>query len=284
MDPVAFNRLVASEQSARGFFLSFCWKKQQRFCPHCKEHEPDVLSPGKYRCTRCNFVFEDFSQRFIKGCGFSFRQWLWFLKMFGLGVANQELAQQLKVSYATVLKAKDLMRRAILAQAMDANTYYELGIWPGPGRVKPPRELTYPPVFGVMDINGYVICDVLPEMAPKTLLHFQTNFQLRTSRIGHVLYTAPFQQYMLLACCSKEFSAARGPEPETAQLPADSLGFWIYTRQQLKQLRGVPPGRFPLYLKEWELRFNYCRQDLVSILAKALCGFVPNGAVPANTV
>ncbi len=256
--------------------MAFCWKNHQRYCPRCKERKLYTLSPDKRRCTRCNYTFHDFSQRFINGCGFDFQQWLWFLKLFELEIPNQELALQLKVSYATILKAKDVLRRAILAQAMDADSYYTLGMWPGPGRPRPQRNLTHPPVFGVMEINGYIICDVLPEFTPETLLHFKMNFHLRTASIGHVVYTAPFQQYKLLLCCGRQLTPAGYINHDATRLPADSLDFWVYAKQRLKRLRGVAPDKFPLHLKEWELRYNQRQEDLISVLAGSLCGFVPD--------
>ncbi len=275
MDLIALNKLAVSRQSARDFFSSFCWKNQPRYCPNCKGCDLEELPSGKYRCNQCGNLSDDFTSRFISACGFDFQQWLWFLKLFSLEVSNQELAMQLKVSYATVIKAKDIMRRAILAQAMDANVYYDLGIWPGPGRDKPQKELRHPPVIGIMELNRFVICDVLPEITPDTMLQFVHNFCLRTSRVGQVLYTAPFQQYQLLACCGREFSSAEFNH-NSSELPADSFEFWKFVKQRLKGLRGIAPDKFPLHIKEWELRYNHKGSKMVPVLARALCSLIPD--------
>lgn len=274
MDIIAFNNTASSLNSARKYFLGFCWKNHQRFCPRCRERKLYRVAGGKRRCARCHYTFHDFSQRFINCCSFTFQQWLWFLKLFELDISNQETAAQLKVSYATVLKAKDVIRRAILAQTPDANEYYSMGIWQGPGRPGKEEFMTDSPVFGVMDIKGYILCDILPDLTPDSVLHFKLNFGLKTASIGQVVYTAPYQQYRMLVCCGPSLWPTRYILHDE-RVPADSFEFWMHTRQYLKKMRGVIPARFPLHLKEWELRYNHREQSLIPVLAEALCGFVP---------
>lgn len=275
MGIISFTDMASSETCARRFILGFCWKNHQRYCPRCKERKLYKLSGGRRRCTRCLYTFHDFSRRYINGCAFTCQQWLWFLKLFEMNVPNQEIATQLRVSPATVFKANDLMRRAILAQAMDAAEYYSLGIWPGPGQVKTGGTLLDSPVFGLMEINGHVICDVLPEFNAENLLHFKLNFCLKTASLGQVVYTAPYQQYLTLVCCGPSLWTPRYIVHCDKRLPAESMKFWIYVKQQLKMLRGIMPSQFPLHLKEWELRFNHRDQSLLPVLTAALCGFVP---------
>lgn len=275
MGIISFNEIASSENAARKYFLGFCWKNHQRYCPRCRERKLYKVLDGKRRCARCHYTFHDFSQRFIRGCGFTFQQWLWFLKLFELNVHNQQIANQLKVSYATVLKAKDVLRRAILAQAPDAAEYYELGGWPGPGRPRPEDQPVDSPVFGIMEFNGFILCDVLPHLDPESLFHFRLNFRLAMTCLGQVVYTAPYQQYFMLVCCGPSFAPIQHLTHKDGRLPADSHEFWGNAKQHLQRMRGVVPAHFPLYLKEWELRHNYRDQSLVPILASALCSFVP---------
>lgn len=277
MDVIQFNHVASSEKNARRFFLGFCWKNHQRFCPRCRERKLYHVEGRRRRCSRCHYTFHDFSQRFIKGCAFSAQQWLWFLKLYELGVPSKELGKQLQVSYVTILKAKDILRRAILAQALDADRYYERGIWPGPGRGKTIQGLHKAPVFGVMDLNGYVICDLLPDLAAENILHFKLNFRLKTASQGQVVYTSPYQQYTSLVTCGPELWPTRFIHHDDTRIPLDTTGFWQFVKQRLRSLRGVTQANFALYLKEWELRYNHRQEDLLSVLAGALCGFVPVG-------
>lgn len=280
MSIIPFTNVVSSETSSRKFILGFCWKNHQRYCPRCRERKLYRLTGGRRRCTRCLYTFHDFSRRFINSCAFTCQQWLWFLKFFELYVPNQEIAAQLGVSQTTVFKASDLARRAILAQAMDAREYYSLGIWPGPGQARSGAPPADSPVFGIMDINGHVICDVLPELGPEDILHFKLNFRLKTASLGQVVYTAPYQQYLALVCCGPSLWTPGYITHNDKRLPVDSMKFWIYVKQYLKMLRGVMPSQFPLHLKEWELRFNHRDESLLPVLTAALCAIVPYGPSP----
>ncbi|MGE4553180.1 MAG: DDE transposase, partial [Desulfovibrionaceae bacterium] len=197
------------------------------------------------------------------------------LKLFELDVPIRDAAAQLGVSYATALKARDVVQRAILAQAVDAREYYALGLGSGTagGRDEPPT-----PVFGVMDLDGYILCDLLPDVTPETLLHFKGSFYLRTASLGQVVYTAPWRKYRMLTACGPRLWPSRAVRHDDAGIPADNGGFWPYAKERLRRLRGVSPARFPLYLKEWELRYNRREGDLLPVLAAAVCSLVPDEA------
>lgn len=277
---ITFNSMTFSEKSARRFFLDFCWKNHQRHCPACKNRKLYRLSDGRRRCGRCGYTFHDFSRRFLNRCAFTAQQWLWFLKLFSLDVSPAAIGEQMAVSYATVLKAADTVRRAILAQALDAPRIYAAGVWPGPGNPMPERDMVNAPVFGIIELGGMAICDLLPDLSAENLLHFKLNFCLKTASIGQVVYTAPYKQYQSLVSCGPALWPARYVRHADKRLPVEGSPFWAFSKQRLRQLRGVQASHFPLYLKECELRYNSRDQDLLPVLAQALCAFVPR---PAET-
>ncbi len=272
---IAFNSITSSEKTAKRFFLDFCWKNHQRFCPQCKNRKLYRLADGRRRCGRCGYTFHDFSRRFLNRCAFSAQQWLWFLKLFALDVPPAAVAEEMGVSYATVLKAADTVRRAIVAQALDAPRLYEAGIWPGPGNPQPRNEIVDAPVFGIIELGGMAICDLLPGLKAENLLHFKLNFCLKTASVGQVVYTAPYKHYMSLVSCGPGLRPARYIRHEDRRLPVEASQFWSFAKQRLRLLRGVPASHFPLYLKECELRFNSRHDDLIPVLSQALCAFVP---------
>lgn len=185
------NKLTLSENSARSFLLEFCWKNHQRFCPLCKSRKLYRLANKRRRCSRCGYTFHDFSRRFLNRGAFSAREWLWFLKLFTLELPPAVMAEEMSVSYATILKAVDTVRRAILAQSLDAAHFYAAGIWPGPGNPAPKTEIINAPVFGIIEVGEMALCDLLPDIKAEHLLHFKLNFYLKTACIGQVVYTAP---------------------------------------------------------------------------------------------
>jgi transposase len=200
---------------------------------------------------------------------------LWLLKLYELDVPSREIARQLNISYITALKAKDVLRRALLAQALDARRYYALGVWPGPGRPKPEETQSRSPVFGVMDLNGYIICDLLPELSPEDMVHFKINFYMKSNHIGQMVYTSPYQQYLSLISCGPDLRPTSFIHHEDTNIPVENTGFWRFLKKRLYRVRGVTSANFPLYFKEWEMRYNHREESLVPTLAMALCTFVP---------
>jgi transposase len=275
IDILSLNNLTFSESSARRFLLGFCWKNHQRFCPTCKSRKLYRLIDDRRRCGRCGYTFHDFSRRFLNRCALSARQWLWFLKLFALDVPPAAIASEMDLGYATILKAADTIRRAILAQALDAPRLHAAGIWPGPGNSKPEHEMIDSPVFGIIEIGGMAICDLMPDLSAANILHFKLNFCLKTAHVGQVVYSAPYKHYQALVACGPGLWPARYIKHEDKRLALDGSPFWNLVKQRLRQLRGVPASHFPLYLKECELRYNSRDKDLIPILTQMLCAFVP---------
>jgi transposase len=251
---------------------AICWvfagKTIKRHCPRCRERRLYRLASGRRRCSRCDYTFHDFSQRFLNLCGLSCRQWLWFLKLTELWTPARDMAGQMGVAYATALKAQDTLRRAILAQALDARALRQ---------AEAEADPQASPVFGLVEIGGVAICDVLPDVTAESLLHFKLNFRLKTASQGPVVYTAPYRNYLTLLGCGPALWPTRLIHHDDKRLPADAGGFWPWAKRQLSGQRGLGPATFALRLKELELRYNYRDQDVFPLLAKALCGFVPDG-------
>lgn len=269
------NKLTLSENSARNFLLEFCWKNHQRHCPLCKSRKLYRLANKRRRCSRCGYTFHDFSRRFLNRGAFNAQEWLWFLKLFTLELAPTLIAEEMSVSYATILKAVDTVRRAILAQSLDAAQFYAAGIWPGPGNPAPTTEIINAPVFGIIEMGEMTLCDLLPEIKAEHLLHFKLNFCLKTASIGQVVYTAPYKHYQALISCGPGLWPAQHITHADKRLPVESSPFWAFTKKRLRHLRGIPASHFPLYIKECELRYNSRNTDLLLLLAQALCAFVP---------
>ena len=69
----------------------------------------------RYRCKRCGYTFHDFSGRWINRLRISYKSWLWIIKFFEVELSSRRTAQQVGLSYPTVLKAITILHLAILA-------------------------------------------------------------------------------------------------------------------------------------------------------------------------
>jgi transposase len=91
----AHYKLISSETRARKYLLGKCFKNQQRFCPRCRCRKLYKLQQGRYRCSRCEYTFQDFSGWWINRGRLSALQWLSLIKLFELEVSVRKMSLQL---------------------------------------------------------------------------------------------------------------------------------------------------------------------------------------------
>lgn len=271
MDLHAFSSLVSSEARARRFFVALCRENDGIACPRCLRTKPYRLGDARLRCRGCAYTFHEFTGRFLKGCAFDCRQWLWFLKLFALGLAPKVVAEQMAIGYDLALKAQDAVRRAIVAESLDADALYRAGVSPGPGMGRRRPAAGESPVFGVIDIKGELICDVVAAYDAATILHYKNNFRLQTGSVGGVVYTAPIHKYRSLIGCGPAFWPTRLVRHAARRLAVDSLPFWTFAKGLFAKQRGVTVDNFPLILKEAEFRYNHRNRNTLEGLAKVMC-------------
>lgn len=255
--------------------LRFCWKNHQRFCPRCRQRKLYKLAQGRRRCSRCGYTFHDFSGRYANVGQFSCAQWLWLVKLFELETPPKVLAEQMAVAQNTADKGVRVLRRAIMAHALDAALYARTGLLGGASQ-------DAPPVFGILERGGWAFVDLMQEMSVEALAHFRNNFHLQTVTRGRLVYTDRYRHYdtlvfyagdgLLLAPFKGQgrTRAAKGVYVDGKQ------GFWSYVRERLRRGRGVGARYFPFYLKELEFRYNHRQEDIFPLLVRFLCSFVPD--------
>lgn len=281
MDLSTYEYLIKSESSARRYLLGFCLKNHQRFCPKCKARKLYRLSDGRRRCSRCGYTFHDFSGRWINRGGLSPGQWLRLVKLFELELSTRKIAYQLGLSYNTVYKAVTTIRLAILSHADDADILLggevELDEAYFGGRRKGRRgrgAANKIPVFGILEREGSVSVEVVPNVKAETVL----GLTVKKVRRGSIVYTDRYQIYdSLMFCGYRHLKIDHGKRFAKGRVYINGLeGFWSYAKQRLMKHHGISKERFPLYLKELEFRYNHRHEDIFPILVNYLCDFVPN--------
>lgn len=263
--------------------LQFCWKNHQRFCPKCRSRKLYALRAGKRRCSRCSYTFHDFSQRFINNGNLSAQQWLRLIKLFELEVSMGRMAEQLGVTYNTAYKAVTTLRMAILAHSLDARLIIRSieGLdFTKSGKFHldmSTRSGARMPVFGIVERGTHVFADLIPELDGDSIIHFKMNFHLKTASLGKIIYTDRFKQYAALLVGGSNLSAIYNIRHADKGLFIDSSkGFWSFSKDWFRRLKGISPRNFPLYIKELEFRYNHRNDDIFPILAEYLCAMVPD--------
>lgn len=178
------------------------------------------------------------------------------------------------VSYATVLKAADTVRRAILAQALTRPNCMKQASGPVRQSQAHGRD-GQRPILGVIEIGmakPSAICSRIsgPRASCTQAQFLAQDRKLRRPDRARDHPTSSIRPWSPAgpACGRRATSNTR-----TSACLLEGSPFGPLAKQRLRQ-----PGaglHFPLYLKECELRFNSRDKDLIPILVHMLCAFVP---------
>ena len=280
MDLKSFQLVVRTENTARRYLTKLCWKNYRRFCSRCRSCDIYKIADSRYRCRRCGNRFHDFSGRWINNVHIPCTQWLWIIKLFEIELSARRIAEQVGLSYPTVLKAVNTIRMAIVAHTSNASELLsgeiEMDESYFGGRRKGPRgrgATNKVPVFGILERNGVVKVEVLKDVTAQTLL----DLTIKTVRRGSIVYTDKFRSYdSLMFCGYRHLKIDHAKRFSLGKVYINGLeGFWSWAKERLIKYHGVSKEYFPLYLKELEFRYNYRHTDIFEIVSNYLCDLVP---------
>jgi transposase len=281
--------MVASEASAIRAL------RQRRFgprtcCPRCAAEDAVTrarawpLAEGRWRCQRCRYTFGLRTGTWAGRVRGPVATWLWLLKLFELELTASQAAIQTGVSYPTALKAFTVIRRAILAEAepellrreVEADESYfgprrsSRHRGEGQGRGAPAKI----PVFGILERHGRVQVTVVPNCSAATLLA-ET---LKVVKRGTLVYTDRWKGYDTLAFCGyRHLRVDHQRRFSRGKVHINGLeGFWSYAKAKFIKHHGVSPARFPLYLYEWQYRYNHRHENLFELVLRTTLKSVPD--------
>jgi len=276
----SYHKLISSERAALRYLSKKCRKNGHRFCPRCRQRKLYKLADGRYRCSRCDYSFHDFSGRWINSGRLTAIQWLWIIKLFELEVSVRKMALQLGLSYRSVYGAVNAIRMAVLSHAEDAKSLLggeielDEAYFGGQRKGKRGRGAAGKvPVFGILEREGQVHVSVVPDVSAATLL----KLTVKKVRRGSVVYTDRFGSYdSLMFCGYRHLKIDHQKLFSSGRVYINGLeGFWSWAKERLMKHHGVSKARFPLYLKELEFRYNRRTEDLFDQVANYLCDLVP---------
>lgn len=263
------ERLAANDETARAYLLSCSGQGGEGECPRCRCLRVYLLRTGRRRCGGCGYTFQERTGRFMGIGGLGWSQWLRLMDLFVRETPAKEAAARLGVAYNTAYKAMDALRQALLAQAIDAR---QISRALHLGQAGVARH--WPPVFGIMEREGWVFVDLLSDVEAQDLALFKMNFRLKTGRIGSVVYTGPMRGYLGVVCCGGPGWLSDALSKRDRDIPLDQApGFWPFFKERLGRLQGVTAHKFPYYLKEFEFRYNHRNLDMLPLLARWAAAF-----------
>ena len=272
-----FEALVKDDKTAHRHLKKLCRKYGHVFCPRCKGRDAYSLSNGKYRCKRCRYDFREFTGRWLSRVRLSPKQWIWLVKLFSLEISTRRVAKELEVHYSTALKAVDSIRMSIVMHGGDDllkgiiemdETYFG-------GKRKGKRgrgAFNKVPVFGILERNGRVFVNVLPDVSADSIL----SIAVRKVKRGSIVYTDKWKSYdALMFCGYRHMKVDHDVRFSRGKVHINGMeGFWSYAKERLIKHHGVSPRKFPLYIKEMEFRYNNREGDVFDTLLNYITDLV----------
>ena len=183
----------------------------------------------------------------------------------------------MQISYKTTLKAFDTIRYSILAELaktdrvlkgkIEADEAYFGGKRKG-NRGRGAKNKTI--VFGILERRGKVHVEIITNVKAKTLLAGT----IKKVKKGSIVYTDKWRGYdSLIFNGYKHLSIDHSKMFGKGDVYINGIeGFWSFAKQNLAKHHGVSPGKFLLYLKEMEWRYNNRNSDLFELLLKYMLG------------
>ena len=197
------------------------------------------------------------------------QQWE-ILKAFVLGATAHHTARTLRISYPTVwclyrswrqcLWEESERERPPLCGEIEADESCFGGRRKGQrgrgaaGKVR---------VFGLLERGGRVYSVVVPDCTKETLMAKIRDHSAK----GSVYYTDEFGGYNDLRSHGKHLPVNHQVAFKSGRSHINGIeGFWSFAKDWHRQTHGVDPDNFPLYLREYEFRFNHRADDLLDLL------------------
>ncbi len=279
MDLRSFKDMLRGEDSVKRYLAKACWKNYVRFCIRCNTRKIYRIRRDRYRCSQCGYEFSDFAGRWINKVKLPPRDWLWLIKLFELETSARKASQQLGISYPTAHKAFHLIRQSIIAHSGNGDSLSDGKVEAKETYFENRREghraknsKTGFPVFGILERKGLVKVEPLQDVGAEAVF----NLRVRAVRKGSIVYTDRWGRYdALMFCGYKHFSGYVRRFSREDVYMSGMDGFLSYAEEKMMKFHGVSKGKFPLYLKEMEFRYNHRQESIFSTLVRYLCDLRP---------
>jgi transposase len=153
-------------------------------------------------------------------------------------MSARNIAQQMDLSYPTVLKTITLIRKAIVANGVDAadllSGEVELDEAYFGGRRKANRgrgAFNKVPVFGILERDSIAKVEVVKDVSARTLI----DLTIKTVKRGSIVYTDKFRSYdSLMFCGYRHLKLDNKKRFSTGKVYINRLeGFWSYAKERL---------------------------------------------------
>lgn len=247
-------------------------------CQHCGSTKFYYMkSKNRIRCAECKKDIRPFTNTLLGKIKITHSKWLLVIKLFELSVSANEAMSQTGLSYKTILKAYDILRRAIVMELaktdkvlkgeIEADEAYFGGKRKGKrGRGAKNKVI----VFGMLERRGKVSLDILPNVKGETLM----NATVAKAKKGSMVYTDQWKGYDALIFHGYKHKTVNHKKMfARGKVYINTVeGFWSFAKERMIKYHGVSRKKFILYIKEMEWRYNNRNRDLFELLTSYVLG------------
>ena len=243
-------------------------------CPFCHSERTGKIRRGLYKCYRCRKEWSRRRGSKLEQSRIPLQKVLLAIKLFELETSIRKSSQQLELAYNTTYALYNLIRQVIIPLTTESKRFsgeIEVDESYFGGRRKGKRgrgAANKIPVFGILERGGKVRVDVVDDVKGDTL----QKLTLKKVKRGSLIYTDKFRSYDgLVSYGFKHERIDHGLKFANGKVYINGIeGFWSFAKERLMKYHGVDPGKFPLYLKELEVRYNYRNDDLFDVVIRQL--------------
>ena len=274
----ARGRAIDNRGQLRPLFLEHCRPQGKVFCPRCVQQSVYVLKDGRFRCKACLYPFHDFTGRWLNRCNLSQSQWLALVRLFVEGVPVTEMANEVQASYETTLKAMHTLRLSILAHDPSFRSLFnQHGELRGHCRKDRAGSEGHclgerAPVFGLHRRSGRIHFELAKGLVVADVLSGPLKKKLWRTMV-YTEESGGFDALFFSCCANLRKLYAKKWDQSFIRLDEDRV-FWDTAGQWLTRYRCFTPEYCPLYLKEFEFRFNHPRKNWFPLVLQHLCQMV----------
>ncbi len=276
MDFASFAKIISDESALIQFLESKHTKNLS--CIFCKSKTLYIMkSRDRIRCQNCRKDFKPFANSKFHLIRIPYSKWLALIKLFELSVSAKTASEQMHLSYKTTLQAFDTIRYSILEELaktdhvlkgkIEQDEAYFGGKRKG-NRGRGAKNKTI--VFGILERKGKVHVEIVRNVKAKTLLAST----IKKVKKGSIVYTDKWRGYdSLIFNGYRHLSIDHNRMFGKGDVYINGIeGFWSFAKENMAKHHGVSTGKFLLYIKEMEWRYNNRSNNLFELLLKYMLG------------
>lgn len=274
MNLVELTQYTRTEEEAEDYLRKTGVLQPFTECPYCKGERIGKIRRGLYKCYHCRKEWSRRRGSRLEQSRVPFQKVLLAIKLFELETSVRKAAKQLGLAYNTTYNLNNLIRQVIIPltkenQRFSGEIEVDESYFGGRRKGKRGRGAANKiPVFGILERGGKVRVDVVEDVKGDTLL----SLTLKKVKRGSLIYTDKFRSYDgLVSYGFKHERIDHGLKFANGKVYINGIeGFWSFAKERLMKYHGIDPGKFPLYLKELEVRYNYRNDDLFDVVIRQL--------------